>query len=440
MRSNGELGASQIAGEERVGISCWVIKQDAIAPSMAGGIRPHRLAQALIEEGYRVTVLASGFSYFEHRHRRVARRRTWLAKVEDGVPFVWIRSLSYKRNDWRRVISMCSFAARLYRLGRHHLIRRGVVPRPDIIYASAVPPLAALTALRLAQVYRIPFVLEIGDLWPQTPIDMGILRPSGAIARTLWRVERCLVLHAARIVTPLPGVVDYLGERYGVSDKKVVWIPNGADSAAASTATAMRGRRTASPFTVMYVGAHGPANSLASLLPAAKLLQDRGEPDICFVLIGDGSEKQQLVEACERMKLVNVQFHNPICAKDVPGALAQADATILIVRNLPVYRFGIGMNKLFTYLAAGCPVLVVGEPRNNPVRDADAGVTIPSDKPAALAEAVASIARMPAEERQRMGERGRAHVMRFYEWSSLGRRLAETLEGLVECGRDIEAA
>jgi len=182
----------------------------------------------------------------------------------------------------------------------------------------------------------------------------------------------------------------------------------------------------------MYLGAHGQANALDVLLDAAKVVQNRGYQQIQFTLIGDGPEKPRLIKLAIEMGLKNVEFNDPVPKAEVPQALGGADATVFILNDLPLYRYGISLNKLFDYLAAKKPLILAGDPVNNPVKQAHCGLTVPPRNPEALAKAIIELSRIPKEEREAMGRRGREYVEKYHAIPVLADKLESCLKEVIE--------
>ncbi|GAG02217.1 unnamed protein product, partial [marine sediment metagenome] len=268
-----------------------------------------------------------------------------------------------------------------------------------------------LAAYWVAKHHRAKFIMEVRDLWPQTIVDMGELSERNPINKLLRALEKFLYRRAERIITLLPRAGEYIAAR-GIGKEKIVWIPNGVDLS--------RFDRVAMPeashegFQVMYLGAHGQANALDVLLRAAKVLQDWGDDAIRFTLIGDGPEKPRLIKLAKELRLNNVEFRDPVKKANVPKVLHEADATVFILNDLPLYKYGISLNKLFDYLAAKKPLILAGNPVNNPVEEAHCGLTVPPRDPQALAVVVLELYQMPLEEREAMGRRGREYVEKHH--------------------------
>ena len=115
--------------------------------------------------------------------------------------------------------------------------------------------------------------------------------------------------------------------------------------------------------------------------------------------------------------LSNVHFRSPIPKRQVLGALSKASATIAMLENLPIYKYGISLNKLYDFMAAGRPVVFVGESYNNPVADSGGGI--------AITDRIIALARAPAAELEQYGRNGRRFVEEQHSMAILSRRLLE---------------
>jgi len=331
----------------------WILNHHAKTPDMSGGSRHYSIGRELVRSGHDVTIIASSFGHAEKREMRLEQGEGHRLEMIDGVRFCWLHTTRYTRNDWRRILGMLSYGWRAYWLGRR-LTRMGHgVPRPDVIIGSSVHLLAVVAAYYLSRFYRCHFVMEVRDLWPQTLVDMGALGERHLLTRLLRMLERFLYRRAERIIVLLPRAREYIAE-LGIDASKVQWIPNGVNL---SRFPVQKSRSLADrQFTVMYVGAHGYANNLDVILDAAREVQRRGHASIHFVFVGDGPEKPGLVAKKEQWRLSNVKFYDPVPKMKLPQVLAEADAFVLVLRDLPLYKYGISLNKLYDYLAATRPI------------------------------------------------------------------------------------
>ena len=142
--------------------------------------------------------------------------------VESGGVLETVRVTPYSGNGLGRVVSWCSYAVTA-------TFRALCARRVDVVYGSSPHLLAGLAAWLVARVRRVPFVLEVRDLWPRVLVDMGALDESSLTYRALHRLERFLYRRADRVVILASGAREHV-TRHGVPDEAVVFIPNGADA------------------------------------------------------------------------------------------------------------------------------------------------------------------------------------------------------------------
>lgn len=386
------------------------------------------LGRGLVDLGYAVTIFASSFDRFHQHGMKLVGKEKKRIDEFDGVKFVWLKTTPYQRNDWRRIVSWFSYMSSVLRIAPE-LVNENQIDSPDVILGSSVHLLAVYAAYRLARKFQCPFVAEIRDLWPQTLVDMGRLSERHPLTWALREFERFLYHRAEKIIMLLPMAHTYANS-IGIPTGKIVWIPNGVDLSLYSDCTTDRNVEEGGTFTLMYAGAHGAANALDVVLEAAQIAQAERGRDIRFVFVGDGPEKPGLVAKKEQWRLSNVRFQDPVPKTKLPQVLAEADAFVLVLQDLPLYKYGISLNKLYDYLAATRPILMAGNPANNSVQDADCGLTVPPGDPLALVEAVIRLADMPEDARQEMAQRGREYVEQHHDYAILAERLHRCIKEL----------
>src|SRR3546814_814459 len=187
--------------------SVLVLNHFAVPRGQAGGTRHVELFSRL--EGWRHLIIASHLNHLTGEPQ----------EPEPG--FMPVKVLGYKVNGWLRILNWISYAWAAFFAG----VRQR---RVDVVYASSPHLLAALSGWAIAVIRRVPFVLEIRDLWPKVLVDMGQLNASSPIYRALTVLENFLYARATMIVVMADGSRTELMAR-GISDDKIVYIPNGAD-------------------------------------------------------------------------------------------------------------------------------------------------------------------------------------------------------------------
>jgi len=405
----------------------WILNHYAISPDMAGGTRHYDLGRELIKRGYRVTIFASGFDHSTKKYIKIHPQERFRIEDYNGVRFFWLNTVPYYGNNWRRVLNMISYGIRV--LG----ISRGIEKNPDVIIGSSVHPFAVLAAWWLSKRYKVRFIFEVRDLWPQTAVEMGAIKATGIPAKILYAGEKFMYKKAEKVIVLLPNAKEYI-EKRGIESQKIVWIPNGVDLELfdkpdyidPSSEIAKVFRKHKNKFKVVYTGAHGSANGLETVIDAAYLLFKKS-PDMHFFLIGDGPEKKKLIKSALEKAIDNITFLDPIPKSQIPIILQQSDLLIFCLRNLNIYKYGISLNKMYDYFASGKPVVMAGNTVNNIVQEAGAGITVEPGNAEALARGILKIANMTLEERQKLGANGRAYVEKYHNI----RVLADILEKIL---------
>lgn len=399
----------------------WILNHYAQEPGGAGGTRHFHLAEHLTAYGWQATVIAASVEH-QTGHQRLGLNEKQRCDYFKGVPFLWVRTPEYQGNGGGRMLNMLAYTWAVVQQGT-----TAKLPRPDVVIGSSVHPFAAVAGALLARRFEVPFIFEVRDLWPQTLVDMGRLQEGSFMTWVLRKLELWLYRRAARTVVLLPRAWEYITP-LGIPKEHVVWIPNGVDLSLFPRTTAIHTANT-DHFTLMYFGAHGQANGLDNVLRAMKHVAERaGGRHIRLRIIGDGPLKPSLVAQASEMGLTNVSFEPPVPKNQIPVLAAQADAFIFNLIDAPVFKYGISSNKLFDFMAAERPVIFSCDSTNNPINDAQAGLTVKPGQPEALAEVLCEIASKPFVELERMGRAGREYVEKNHGFEQLAGRLAAVLD------------
>ncbi len=399
-----------------------LIHQAFAALDEAGGTRHYEMVRFLVQRGHRVTIIASPVNYLTGDTGKTGMR--WKDREEPEPGITILRTYTYAalhKSFVHRVFSFFSFMVSSFSVG---IGVKGV----DLVWGTSPPIFQGFTAWLLARLKRVPFLFEIRDLWPAFAIAVGVLKNRLLI----WLsegLERFLYRHADRLIVNSPGFVPFVTQR---GARRVELVPNGADPAMFLSSS--QGKEFLKPygldefFIAMYAGAHGLSNDLGVVLETAALLQER--QDIRIVFVGDGKEKPRLLEQSSRLNLNNVVFLPSQPKNRMADVLASADACIAILKPIELYRTTYP-NKVFDYMAAGkAVILAIGGVISDVVTGEGAGIAVTPGDPAALAQAIRTLAD-DRELTRRMGDAGRTAVEQRYNRNISSQQFAQIIEDMV---------
>lgn len=403
-------------------VKIWIINQFGNTPDVPGHIRQYELGQFLSNQEYEVEVFASDYNLTQRQYRKLKPGQICHSENYQKLKWNWLYATPYKINNWQRYVNMLSFCISLFILG---LIK----PKPKIIIGSSPQLLAAFTAWVLAKIYGSYFYFEVRDLWPQVLVELGGKSPKSLMVRGLAWVERLLYQKSDRVIVLASGAVDYV-KNCGAT--KVHWLPNGPDlTEFQHNVTPKQAKQQYNiPLDctcLMYTGAHGTANALATVVEAARILDHEYSKKILIVLLGDGPEKENLIKQAEGIQCL--QFRAPIPKQQIPQFLQAADGLILTLKNIPLFQYGVSPNKLYDYYASGKPVIVaVGGAVNAEVEAHQLGWAIPPENSQDLAQSVMSLFKTSPEDKQAMGQRGKNLVYSTYSRATICQKLSTLIQ------------
>ncbi|MBP9040787.1 MAG: glycosyltransferase family 4 protein [Anaerolineaceae bacterium] len=391
-----------------------------------GGTRHYEMAHSFLQHGHRVTVITSPVSYLTGKTNQGKVR--WLIREEPEPGLCILRAYTYPalhRSFFHRLLSFFSFMFSSFFIGLG-------VKNVDVIWGTSPPIFQGWTAWLLAKFKRVKVLFEIRDLWPAFAIAMKVLKNPFLIYLSNW-LEKFLYRHADLLVVNSPGFINHIKERGG---KNINLVTNGVDPTMfdpEDKGTKFRQEQGLQDACIMlYAGAHGVSNDLEVILKAAALTELN--PQIVYVLVGDGKEKINLMNTAREMHLNNIYFIPPVPKDEMSGVMAAADACIAILKPVEMYKTTYP-NKVFDYMAAGRPVLcAIDGVIREVVETAKAGVFVPPGDPQALAKAVVYISNHAAEARQ-MGLNGRAYVSEHFNRAKNAVDMENLLLSLVKADR-----
>jgi colanic acid biosynthesis glycosyl transferase WcaI len=345
--------------------------------------------------GHDVTVLTS-FPNFPEGRLYSGYRNRWREVSEiDGIRVVRVKTyIAPNAGVVLRIADFLSFMVTSFVVGCFER-------RPDVLAVSSPNFFAAVGTCVLAAARRLPFVMEVADLWPDSIVAVGAMR-DGVLLKMVKKIEMALYRKASVVIALVPGIKRNLVDR-GVPAHKIQVIQNGVDLERYSARTRDKtlvdrwGFRS-EEFIVGYIGTHGMAHGLMNVIEAASRTSD---PNIRYLFVGSGAERDGLIAESKRRKLTNVTFMAPAHKELVPAVWSLCDIALVHIRNKPFFESTLPA-KMFEAIGMGLPILLVA-PRGDAsaiVEKEQVGVWISPDNPTALSGIISALKNDPEQLRE----------------------------------------
>lgn len=404
-----------------------LVNQYAGSPLHGMEFRPHQLAKHWVEHGHDVTIIAGSFSHLRNQNPEIGSRVA--EEFIDGIRYRWIPTPRYSGNGLGRIRSIISFLRGVDKERRGFLRSRS----PDAVIASSTHPFDIDPCRRIAREHGAKLVWEVHDLWPLSPVELGNFSTRHpAIVMTQWAEDRCC-RDADLVVSILPKAIDHLRTR-GLDEDRYVAIPNGVDTGVETNPspdripeeamTRIRELRTRDDaFILGYAGSHTTSYPLEMLIEAVRRLDDER---IRVLFIGDGSNKPMLQASAAH--LPGIIFLDRMPRLAAISCLQACDAVFLGLRKHSLFRFGIGMNKIFDAMLVARPVIASYTAGNDPISEAQCGITVEAGSTDHVMDALRHLMSLSPAERRTMGEAGRDFVTRNHDYENLACRFVECME------------
>ncbi len=412
----------------------WVFHHYATPPTMNGFIRPYNFAINMNEEGFKTTIFAASYLHFSDR-QLIENNIDYLKETHSDVDFIFVNTPSSAKSTIARVKNMLAYYLRLFSVTKKYSLSSN--QKPGVIYASSPHPLALIAGIKVAKRYKVPCIVEVRDLWPETIFAFGKAKENSLLGKLLIKGEHWIYKKSNAIVFLKEGDTDYLKERKWFSHQagdidieKCHYINNGVDIEAFNNQiieeTFDDYDLNNDKFKVVYTGAIRPINNVGNILDAAKLLQDKEQ--IQFLIFGDGNQREMLQKRIEDEKISNVVMKGYVDKKYMPYVLSKSSINILNYSQSKYnWSRGNSSNKLFEYMASGKPIISTVKMGYSPIEKYNCGVSLEEDTPEELAEAVLRIYNMSPDRFNEISENAKNGAKDF-DYKELTKKLISVME------------
>jgi len=391
-----------------------LILTDRYAPeARAAAYLSQHLAEELVRRGHRVCVLTKKPTEFVPDLGPVASSETlngvWVERLEGMA--------TSHHSIFRRGVDQLYLAAKLCRKAITTL-------KPDVamVYSPPLPWVISAIFLRLFR--RIPYVINLHDIYPQVAIDLGVLRNKTLIALARM-LESFAYATASQIVVAAPASRIILINESGVKASKIHAMYNYVDTDVCLPGSRMNQFRDThallNEYVVLYAGLMGLAQDLGIVIDAARLMRNRRE--VVFIMMGDGPNADQWKKSADG--LPNMRFLSPASNEAYYETLRAAD--VCLVPLAGNFKAPAIPGKVGTIMAAGRPLIAIVPPGNDTIallNEAKCGIWVEPDNPVKLKEAIDFLVANPSHG-QTLGENGRAYAVEHFNLTTAVHRWEE---------------
>ena len=396
-----------------------------------GGLRWNEMTRLWVKAGHKITVIAGMTHYTKGiRNPKYDNRYVVEDAFADNVKVIRTHvSDSYNNNFRGRFRAYFSF------------VFSGIIggifkarEKYDLIIVSSPPLSVGIIAIVLSFFKRIPLLFEIRDLWPESAIETGILKNKFMINLS-YRLERYIYKKAKLINVVTPAMKEVLSIKKQVPANKIICIPNAADFELTDrlfttfNRTEFRKLHNIDDKLVLcYVGAHGVANHLIQLVETAELLQS--EP-IIFILIGDGMQKNMLIEKAKEKGLANILFFDSVAKEDALKFILASDIGLSVLKKIDTFKT-VYSNKTFDYMACRKPILMAIDGISKElIEKSNAGLFVTPEDPHDFANKIRYYLENKSL-RQIHGENGYAYAKKHFDRITLAQAYLKAIENVMQ--------
>lgn len=399
----------------------------------APAARVSELSRHWAQAGVDVTVL-TGFpnhpdGVIRPEYRRRFRRmfcREFVAGI--NVARTWLLPLA-NRKPHERMLNYLSFCLSAAFAG-------SFLERRDVVIATSPQLLVGLAGWWIARLKGSRLVLEVRDLWPESLQAAGVSSATSRLHRALARIAGFLYRKADHVVVVTPAFRDYLASRWKVPANKISVVQNGVETdlfRPIDTAALRSQLNLNDKFIVSYIGTLGMAHGLETVIAAAERLQ-ASHPEVLFLLIGEGAERERIVALGQSRKLNNVRFIGQQPRERIPEYITASDACLVVLKKSEVFETVIP-TKMLEFMSCERSVIlgVAGQARRI-VEEANCGICFEPGNADALAESILRLTK-DKPSRQALGRNGRSYILKNLSRESTAAQYLELLAQL--CERDL---
>ncbi len=312
-------------------------------PKGSWGTRIYEFTKEWVKEGHDVTVVSSIYSKSDLKTEKFIENQ-----IFDGIK---VKVVNIKIDNKQPILK------RIFTFITYSLISSwyAITLKSDIVIASSGPITVGLPGLIAKFFSRRKLVFETRDLWPEVPIEVGVIK-NKLIKKLAYAFEKIIYRNSDLVVGLSPGMRDYVKENF--VHPNVISVTNSANLKLFNMKRTFPNSKKLKEkdFYVIYTGNIGDINNSFWLVNAARILKKKFRDDIKIVLIGDGQQKDEILDVINKENLKTLIHFGLMPKEDLIPYIQNAKASLVPLKTTPVLDTS-SPNKFFESLAAGVPVI-----------------------------------------------------------------------------------
>ena len=397
-------------------------------------------AKELVKRGYEPVIICASFLHNSDGIQVIEDDTKIKLEETDGIKFVFLKTSAYIGNGKARLKNMIEYTSAVIK-ERKEISR--LVGKPDVVWGSSVHPLAVYAGIRLGKKFHCKTIGEIRDLWPETLIMFGKLKPEGFITKCMYAGEKWLYKKCDDMIFTMEGGPQYIkdmGWENAIPMEKCHYINNGIDLKQFDERVKdafFDEHLDDDKYKLVYTGTIALYNAVDKIIDAAELLK-KNHPEcadrIEILIYGRGTDEQLIKDMCKERNIDNVVIKGFVKKQQIPYVLSKCNCNLVnYATEVPcpehdVFKYGNSGNKFFEYLASGNPVIFALPCAYSIVEHYDCGIVLSDDSTAsALAEAIVEVYNWDASKYATVRDNARKGAKDF-DFEKLADKLIQVIE------------
>ena len=318
-----------------------------------------------INMGYQVTVITCFPNFPKGKVFEGYTNKLYQKENIDGITVIRVWSYIAENNGFvKRIIDYVSYALTSFLFG--------LFVKTDLIIATSPQFFTAISGRMLSVFKRIPWVMEVRDLWPDSIVAVGSMNKNSRSFKVLKRIEHHLYFSASRIVVVTNSFKKYIIREHEIKPKKVGVFTNGViannlkNPKPNDVITLKESMGLKNKIVISYMGTHGLAHGLEFILQSISKIKDS---KYHFLFVGDGAEKQNLLEYSKTLESNNFTFLESVSKNEIPLYIGISDFSLVNLKKSDEFK-NVIPSKIFENIAMYKPILLGVEGESKKLIDA----------------------------------------------------------------------